>query len=451
MAGLVYVYLVTYLGAAVALFYPLVGLFIYIHYAIIKPESLWHWSVGAAGPGRYSFVVAVAMLIGWAIQGGGKWNLGRGTAIAALLVGFLAWVSLGLVYCEHVELAQHYVTSLAKIVLPFLVGITLIDSKAKLRQLAWVIVLSQGYLAFDFNQSYYNGFNRVVLDTFGGFDNNCMAAAMVAGTVLAFFLGMAEKRLLAKIVAFGSAVLMAHVIMFSFSRGGQLGLIAAGIAGFMLIPKTPRYYLLFFLAAALAYRMAGPEVRQRFMTIFVDEEERDQSANSRIEQWKACLKTIRDNPFLGVGANHWPLQSEKMGLPRMQAHSLWFQTGAEAGIPGLLLLSAFYGLTMWRLLPFCRRDGPLGDPWLEHMSRGVIAALTGFAVSVSFISVTWLELPYYVAMLGAAILRVTSDRQAMAEAAMDDDLAADEEAFLDIDDPEGIDDDTPLDDFGYAT
>lgn len=408
MAGLVYVYIVTYVGAAVSLFYPLVGLFIYIHYAIIKPESLWHWSVGAAGPGRYSFIVAVAMLIGWAIQGGGKWNLGRGTATTALLVGFLGWVSIGLFFCEHAELAQLYVVSLAKIVLPFLVGITLIDTKAKLRQLAWVIVISQGYLAFEFNHSYYNGFNRIVIDTFGGFDNNCMAAAMVGGTALAFFLGLAERRLLLKLAAFGAAVLMAHTIMFSFSRGGQLGLIMATVAGFVLIPKTPRYYILFILAVVLGLRMAGSEVRERFMTTFVDEEQRDQSAHIRIEQWKACLKTIRDNPFLGVGANHWPLQSEKMGLPRMQAHSLWFQTGAESGILGMLLLSAFYGVTMWRLLPYTSRASPIQDPWLQQMSRGVIAALVGFVVAVSFISVTWLELPYYVAMLGAAILRVSS-------------------------------------------
>ncbi|NMC21326.1 MAG: hypothetical protein GYA33_13005 [Thermogutta sp.] len=42
------------------------------------------------------------------------------------------------------------------------------------------------------------------------------------------------------------------------------------------------------------------------------------------------------------------------------------------------------------------------------MARGVIAALVGFAVSVSFISVVWLELPYYTVLLGAVLLRVNS-------------------------------------------
>ena len=122
MRGLIYVYVLTYLGALLALFYPLVGLFIYIHYAIIKPESLWYWSVGAQGPGRYSFIVAVGMLIGWAIRGLGDWRLGRGGAAAAFLLGFLGWVSLGYFFCRYPILAREYIVSLAKIVLPFLVG-----------------------------------------------------------------------------------------------------------------------------------------------------------------------------------------------------------------------------------------------------------------------------------------------------------------------------------------
>ncbi len=419
MRGLIYVYVLTYLGALLALFYPLVGLFIYIHYAIIKPESLWYWSVGAQGPGRYSFIVAVGMLIGWAIRGLGDWRLGRGGASAAFLLGFLAWVSLGYFFCRHPLLAREYIVSLAKIVLPFLVGMSMLDRRAQIRQLAWVIVLSQGFLALDFNRSYYQGYNRVVLEAYGGFDNNCIAAAMVIGVILALFLAIAESRWSLRLVCFAAAALMANTIMFSFSRGGQLGLIAGGITGFILIPKHPKYYLVFLLAAILAFRLAGPEVRQRFMTIFVDPEQRDRSAESRMDQWRACIRTMRDHPFLGVGANHWPLQSEAMGLPKMQAHSLWFQTGAEMGIPGLLLLSGFYAVTIWRLLALLRRDSPAGE-WDRAMARGVIAALVGFAVSVSFISVVWLELPYYTVLLGAALLRVnsvTADEEAVVEQA----------------------------------
>ena len=73
MKSLIFVYLLTYGGAAAALLNPLVGLYIYILFAILKPESLWYFSVPAGG--HYSRIVAIAMLVGWAWQGFGNWNL----------------------------------------------------------------------------------------------------------------------------------------------------------------------------------------------------------------------------------------------------------------------------------------------------------------------------------------------------------------------------------------
>ena len=53
-------------------------------FGILKPEDLWHWSVPA---GNYSRIIAVALLIGWALTGFGNWSLGRGKALAAVGAG----------------------------------------------------------------------------------------------------------------------------------------------------------------------------------------------------------------------------------------------------------------------------------------------------------------------------------------------------------------------------
>jgi hypothetical protein len=42
----------------------------------------------------------------------------------------------------------------------------------------------------------------------------------------------------------------------------------------------------------------------------------------------------------------------------------------------------------------------------------VVAALAGFAVSVQFVSAEGLELPYYIALVGAGVLRLVSLRSA---------------------------------------
>ena len=50
------------------------------------------------------------------------------------------------------------------------VGITVIDSVGKIKALVWVIVLSQGFLAFEMNLAYYQGNYDPLENTFGGMD-----------------------------------------------------------------------------------------------------------------------------------------------------------------------------------------------------------------------------------------------------------------------------------------
>src|SRR5207249_3966995 len=147
MKGLLFTYALTYGGACISLFRPFYGLLIYICFSILRPESLWHWSVPR---GNYSRIVAVALLVGWAINGFGNWRLGKGTGLLICFVGYWAWAAastFGSAIFPTVGFA--YLESTAKILLPFLVGVTIIESIEQVKQLAWVIALSVSYLALD--------------------------------------------------------------------------------------------------------------------------------------------------------------------------------------------------------------------------------------------------------------------------------------------------------------
>src|SRR5262245_45213107 len=88
------------------------------------------------------------------------------------------------------KVAWTFVEDLSKITLPFLVGITMIESVRELKQIAWVIALAHGFLAYEFNLSYYDGSNRLLAMGHGGMDENCVSIAMVTAGGLAFFLGL---------------------------------------------------------------------------------------------------------------------------------------------------------------------------------------------------------------------------------------------------------------------
>src|SRR5947209_1441846 len=88
MKGLIFTYALTYGGALISLTNPYIGLLIYICFAIIKPPALWFFSVPL---GNYDRIIAIAMLIGWVLQGCGNWQLGRARVILVSLFGYYIW------------------------------------------------------------------------------------------------------------------------------------------------------------------------------------------------------------------------------------------------------------------------------------------------------------------------------------------------------------------------
>jgi len=193
----------------------------------------------------------------------------------------------------------------------------------------------------------------------------------------------------------------------------MLGLIALGLAAFAVMPKRPKEYMAFAPAVAMAVGLglAGKEVRERFGTSFAEEDgTREASAAGRLELWAACWDTIQENPVFGVGPDHMPLRMDRYGFTKGKAaHTMWLQIGAELGLPAMFLLMSYYGICLVRLWPIALGKTAVSDPWLAYLARAVIASLCGYAVSAQFVSLEFLETPYYIALLGAGILKCSQE------------------------------------------
>ena len=413
MKGLLFTYALTYGGAVASLFRPFYGLLIYLCFAILRPEFLWSWSVSA---GNYSRIVASALLLGWMLNGCGNWSFGRARTFIAILLLYWAWIVISATFAFNQTVAWDYVELHSKIFLPVFIGMTLIETVQQLKQLAWTIVLCLGYLAFDGNLDHLQGGFKVRLDGFGGMDNNSFCIAMAAGTGLAFFLGLHEGSWWRKLTCFGLAAMMAHVPMFAHSRGGMLGVLVTGVATSVVIRKRPFEMSLIMLSVVIGLRLAGPTVWERFETSFAAAEERDASAQSRLNLWNDCWEVMQKHPITGVGPDHWPLIAHEYGWPAgKECHSLWMNAGAELGFPGLTLLMLYYGFTIYQGWKMSRSHAG-DDPWFADAGRMVVVALVGFVVAASFVSLDALEPPYYIALLGAGTLKVHSQVVAGASA-----------------------------------
>lgn len=432
MKGLIFTYVLTYGGALVACFNPYVGFLIYVAFAIIRPESLWHWAVPAGG--NYSRIVAGGLLLGWVVQGFGKWNLGRAKPIVAFLLAYWVWSAVSAPHAvADTSRAWDQFWEYAKIVLPFLVAITTVREVRQVKQLAWVLALCQGYLALEFNRIYYASSGGFDPDewNFAGLDRNGIAITMVTSAGLTFFLGLYSSKLWQKLLCLGMAALMVHVVLFSLSRGGMLSLIVTAATIVVLIPKKPAYVAVAVLALIVGMRLAGPEVMNRFATVLESEDKRDASAQSRLDLWGTCVKIMLKHPIAGIGSNNWRLVSHEYGFPPgKDAHTMWLHVGAEMGFTGLFFLLGFYGTSLvksWRL----RRQTSLDvDPWLLRCPDMVITGIVGFAVSAQFVSVYAVEIPFYVVLVGASALKLASQ-------------PAERETFVRHDAPEQIADPAP--------
>lgn len=458
MKGLLFTLSLTYGGALVSLFSPFYGLLIYVCFAIVRPEDMWPWSVQG---GNYSRIIAIAMLLGWVVHigltmlsgRGLNFRFGPGKTVVLMFTTFWLWSVFLASQAKNQVVAWDYVESMGKILLPFLVGMTTIDSVRKLKMLAWVIVLSQGYVAYEMNSYYFSGYNKLWIDGFGGVDNNSVAIALVTVIGLAAFMFLNVQKLWQKgIIAF-CGVFLVHAVLFSFSRGGMLALIMCAGVGFLLLKKTARHYVAFGIACLGVIYLAGPEVRARFLKTFERSRgKHEASAQSRLDLWQDCWTVFKDQPVMGCGPNHWPLMAHRFGWERnKEAHSLWVQTATETGFVGIFLFAGFYVVCMWRLWLLLRRADEEDDPWFADTARMVIASLTGFGVAAQFVSLEALEVPYYVALLGAATLSVQARTRRDQEAADDehDSLQTDENwADDELDEYEASDEDAWYDDYG---
>jgi O-antigen ligase len=432
MKGLLFTYALTYGGAVAALFDPFAGLLIYIAWAILRPESLWFWSVPAGG--NYSRTVAIGLMAGWALAGFGNWQFGRAKLTVTALLCFFGWSMVCAMFAvADSGLAWMQVEEYSKVVLPFLVGITTVRTVQQIKQMAWVIVLCQGYLALNFHDIYYfSPFWNPDVWNFGGLDRNGIAVTMVTTVGVAGFLGLYARNKWHRLLALVCAAL------FSLSRGGMMGLLITGLIAIWLIPKKPEYIALMAIGLAVAIRLAGQAVIDRFDSSLAPAGDMDYSAESRVELWKACFGIMLQHPIVGIGPQNWRLVAHLYGFtPGKDAHTTWLHVGAEMGFVGLGFLVLFYCSCLVGLYRIWNPSVKVSDPWLRYFSHMVIAAIVGFAVSCQFVSVFGIEIPFYVILLGCCTLLVVSRENGEVEDSRSpEELAVAAEAQTDASDEE---------------
>ena len=217
---------------------------------------------------------------------------------------------------------------------------------------------------------------------------NLLAGYLVPILPLALIAFIRWRRWGSRCFAAVTLVLGAVATLFSYSRGGWLGMLAAlGVLVLLLVLRAIRSWpaiwrrlvpiVLLVLAGvtlAIAVTQVDP-IRTRVASLLAGRG--DSSNNFRINVWLAAIEIIQDRPWLGIGPGNaafnaiYPLYQQPK-FNALSAYSVPLELLVETGIPGLI---AALGLALASLrsgLQALRSTAPLALPWL-----GCLAAIAG--------------------------------------------------------------------------
>jgi putative inorganic carbon (hco3(-)) transporter len=246
-------------------------------------------------------------------------------------------------------------------------------------------------------------------------DGNDFALSVNVVIPMCLFMFFDAKKKLAKLLYGSSLLILVVCVVATQSRGGT---IALGCVAFYYWLKSDRKMAMASVAVAavvLVLIFAPPAYFQRMNTINTEEG----SAQGRIQAWNAAIRMAVDNPILGVGAGHFPVKygaqySHGPGTPWHTAHSIYFLTLGEYGVPGLILLITLFVSNFMankRAGAELRKIEPEKDTINTRLLASMSATLLAFATGGAFLSAIYYPHMYVIAGLMVACRRIVREQQ----------------------------------------
>jgi O-antigen ligase/polysaccharide polymerase Wzy-like membrane protein len=320
-----------------------------------------------------------------------------------------------------------YVELLKYVLLFFIMGAS-IRNRKDFRFALVAIALGATYIGFEVTINDRGDFSGSRLEGVGApaaQNANSLADLMLISLPLAGSLFLYQSPV-AKVMALVGAPLILNVLLLCNSRGAFLGLFGAAMS-FLLVAKGPtRKKALGTLAlgAVVLYFLLGdPEIFSRFTSTFVGSEERDNSAASRLDFWRAGLLMLADYPlgdgggaFKFVhGANYLSVATGDDDPESRSLHNGYLTEATDWGVQGLILKLLFVGgalLAAYRTTNRARLEGRIDDSLI-----GICVIVTGAALMIhclfgSFLSNEW---TYWITAILVRYSHLYSEKEKAAE------------------------------------
>jgi probable O-glycosylation ligase (exosortase A-associated) len=359
--------------------------------------------------------VGSATLLAWLVSREPK--LPPRLLVVFALAAFTLWTSIAALFAIHPEVAFPKWEEIIKILAMTFVTMCVVQSRERIHQLVWVIVVSIGFYGIKGGIfGIVTGGQYRVWGPEGTFieDNNSLALALIVLLPLMQYLRVNTTINWVKLGLLGSMGLSIIAILASYSRGALVGITV--MLGFLLLKTRRRAVTLLITVGVLVFGLAVlPDAWQARMGT-IEHYEEDPSVRGRFDAWTFAYKLALDHPFVGGGQligtddqlfKHYAPTAEASRA----AHSIYFEVLGETGFVGLgfflLLLLASY-LTARNIIRLTRDRPDLA--WARSLAAMLQVSVVGYAITGAFLSLGFFDL-YYALVALIASTRVVVGRE----------------------------------------
>jgi O-antigen ligase len=186
--------------------------------------------------------------------------------------------------------------------------------------------------------------------------------------------------------AYASIPIIGSAILLTWDRSIWLAAVPALL--YLVWCWRPKWTIAVPILIAAAFFLAPAGTRDRLLSIANPHGETD-SNRHRVVTFLTGVEMVKAHPWLGLGPEEIARNFDQYVPPSVKRplpvgyyghlHNVYLQYAAERGIPGLLLLLAFIGFTVWDCARALRHAGPARSQQ-RFLLQGAIAVVIGVLV-----------------------------------------------------------------------
>lgn len=176
-------------------------------------------------------------------------------------------------------------------------------------------------------------------------DGNDFSLSVTIVIPMCLFLLLEAKAKWLKLLYLMVLGLLLFSIIGTSSRGAAIAILAVLLYLWLRSQKKLLGIVALTVVALAVLVFAPPSYFERMET--VKDYETESSAQGRLRAWAAAIRMAKDHPLLGVGSGHFGMMYSNRYRPAdydgdtmgwLTAHSIYFLTLGELGIPGVIIL-----------------------------------------------------------------------------------------------------------------